>query len=91
MVKTRDESGLGDGMEDDEQEALQVGGPHTGIWSVRFSADAKEIVAGAQHGEIYGSFSSFSPQHQTWPMLMITRNSLRCGSEETPLTNRRTQ
>ncbi|EGG09515.1 uncharacterized protein MELLADRAFT_115776 [Melampsora larici-populina 98AG31] len=58
LVKTRGEDAvLGLGLEDHEQEALDFGIDRWerttfGIWSLRFSSDGKELIAGGSRGRI---------------------------------------
>ncbi|KAH9824997.1 WD40-repeat-containing domain protein [Melampsora americana] len=58
LVKTRGEDAvLGLGLEDHEQEALHFGLENWerrsfGIWSLRFSSDGKELIAGGSSGRI---------------------------------------
>lgn len=58
LVKTRGEDAvLGLGLEDHEQEALDFGLDRWerstfGIWSLRFSSDGKELIAGGSSGRI---------------------------------------
>lgn len=61
LVKTRGENAvLGLGLEDHEQEVLDFSGhpymgSNFGIWSLRFSGDGKELIAGGSHGTSHKS------------------------------------